>query len=303
MSLGRNDGTPEGAVSRSLMPCLDGRRKWLVLHLWFAIAASASFFAASFAISASLATQPPLATPTITVPKLQSGGEPRVDASADDPAWRDAAVIPALPICSGPQGKGLTPTPTEVRVTWNDQYLFVRFRCVDASIYAPHGKATDVLHSDGDVAEIFIDPVGDQRQYFELQCNPVGGWVDGCHVLTTQPSSDGDGVLSANVLKGDVWFFQGWPIKGLKIAGAPFAQGDQKGWIADFALPAGPILQRLALKKFVPMKLRINFIRYDVSGPGAHPMPATVDMAWSPVPWGRPHRCPALMGTIELVGR
>jgi hypothetical protein len=211
-------------------------------------------------------------------------------------------VIPSLPLCLGPQAAALSATPTQVRVLWNGEFLYVRFRCIDSTIYAPHGIATNVLHSDGDVAEIFLDPVGDQRQFFELQSNPVGGWVDGVHVLTTQPSSDSEGVLSANVLRGDVWFFQGWEIKGLRIVAAPFTDGNEKGWIADFALPAKPILQRLGLAKYHPMTMRINFIRYDSNGPPPNAAP-TVDMAWSPVMWGRPHRSPAKMGTIVLVAR
>ena len=184
---------------------------------------------------------------------------------------------------------------------WDENDLFIRFRCVDNDLYAPHGTATDVLHSDGDVAEIFIDPVGDQRQFFELQCNPVGGHVDGLHTITTQPASDADGVLLPSVTRGDQWFMQGWELKGLCIAGAAFDDGKQKGWIADFALPAEPILHRLGLKKFATMKLRINFVRYDVTPASNGQAKQAVDMAWSPVMWGRPHRSPALMGTIELV--
>jgi hypothetical protein len=248
------------------------------------------------------ATQPQFATPSLIVHKLKPALQPRMDASVDDPAWHDTAVIPSLALCVGPQAQGLSLTPTQVRVTWNDQYLFVRFRSVDNILYAPHGNATNLLHSDGDVVEIFLDPVGDQRQFFELQCNPVGGWVDGMHVLTTQPTSDSDGVLSGNVLRGDAWFFQGWQIDGLHIVGAPFTDGAEKGWIADFALPAKPILHRLALGKYGPMTMRINFVRYDSNGPPPDAAP-TVNMAWSPVVWGRPHRSPAKMGSIVLVER
>jgi len=244
---------------------------------------------------------PPAATrPTLTV--HHAATTPAIIADPADPAWPAAAVIDGLSLCLGPQGAGLKPTDTQVRVMWDADFLYVRFICQEQSIYTPHGTQRDAMHSQGDVAEVFIDAVGDCRQFIELQVNPLGGTMDGRHTITTQPVSGPDGVLAGEVLKKYATFDLAGDMKGLRTAAAiTDADHGGPGWIADLAIPAPPLLERAGLQKFHPMALRINFIRYDQPDPKVQP-PAKkpVFMNWSPVVWGRPHRSPAAMGTLVL---
>jgi hypothetical protein len=249
--------------------------------------------------AASALADSPTTKPTLFVPMAQTA--PRIDASANDPAWANAAKIGALSMCVGPQAKGLDPTPTEILVMWDAKFLYVRFRCQDSDIYVPHGTERNAMHSDGDVAEIFLDPVGDSRQFFELQINPAGGITTGTHLITADPVSGPDGVLNNDVITKNAWFILGWEMKGLQSAASITAVDGKPGWIADMAIPAQPLLKRTGLKKLEPMTLRGNFLRYDSDQPtDAKHKQKSIFMNWSPVVWGRPHRSPAMMGTLVL---
>ena len=149
---------------------------------------------------------------------------------------------------------------------------------------------------------MFIDPVGDCRQFIELQINPLGGVMDGRHSITTQPVSGPDGVLTADVLKKYASFDLAWDMQGLHTAATMTdASHGEPGWVADLAIPAGRLLEPAGLPKFHPMTLHINFIRYDQPNPQDQPpTKKPVFMNWSPVVWGRPHRSPAAMGTLVL---
>ena len=126
----------------------------------------ASLLSITCAVAAELPAVPaPL--PSIRVP--QSLIRPAMTAAADDPAWATAVVIPAL----GPSVKrDRTVAPvlqaTKVKLLWDAEWLYVRFEAVDDDVYVPHAEHDADLYL-GDVAEVFLDVVGDARQYFELQ--------------------------------------------------------------------------------------------------------------------------------------
>jgi hypothetical protein len=231
----------------------------------------------------------------------QVNDAPGVDASVDARAWNSAAKITSLSMCSGPPGKGLTPTPTQVLLLWDRQFLYVRFRSQDDDIYAPHGAEPNALHSDGDVVEVFIDPRGDGRQYMEFQVSPMGGFFTALHLITTEPVSTSDGLLAQDIIHRDLWSIPGWEIKGLRTSAAIRSVDGKPGWVADMAIPAEAVLRRLGRKAFSPMSLRANFLRYDRDQPSdAHHHQKMIFMNWSPVLWGCPHMSPATMGTLIL---
>ncbi|MDR3708081.1 MAG: carbohydrate-binding family 9-like protein [Capsulimonadaceae bacterium] len=244
-------------------------------------------------IAALLAACRVQALPSVDVPRCTVA--PLLTASPGDPAWKNAGRIESLPLMRGPRSAGQEPTTTHVLLLWDDARLYVRFVCDDRDIVVSRpGKP---LFS-GDTVEFFIDPVGDAREFVELQINPDNARTQYIHLITAPVvASDDDGVLCKAIMQRDDWTFTEDGMPGLVTATNRVATAvDGEGWLADIAVPAAPLLRRLEGTHFAPMALRMNFVRYNCFH-GAAP----VAMAWSPVVWGRPHRSPQRMGTLRLV--
>lgn len=90
-----------------------------------------------------------------------------IDGKADEPAWGGAAVQTSF---TGAEGCELG-DPTEARLTWDDQFLYLFVSSEDADIFSPFTQQDDHLW-EHDVVEIFIDADGNRRGYVELQVNP-----------------------------------------------------------------------------------------------------------------------------------
>ena len=225
---------------------------------------------------------------------------PAVTAALGDAAWGHAATIDSLGLMLGPQAKGLVPLSTKVLAKWDDEYLYIRFVCTGGDLYNPSsGHDAPLFH--GDVVEVFLDPVGDSREFVELDVSPDNSVLDEIHFLTAEPQSDEHGGLLFDVIKRDTWDFPSWDMAGLKTATSRLGPTDKPtGWIADFAIPAAELLRRNGLKQFEPMTLRANFARYDMVPNGTQPR-TFIAMSWTPVEWGRPHRSPQAMGELRLV--
>ncbi|MFW5982373.1 MAG: carbohydrate-binding family 9-like protein [Candidatus Brocadiia bacterium] len=237
--------------------------------------------------------------PQITVPRVTE--PPQIDGNPDDPAWDRAARIDSLELSAGPQAEGLEPVPTEVRLLWSSKFLYVRFRCTDTDLHVPHhGRDADLYK--GDVVEVFLDGVGDGRQYIELQVSPAGDVLDLMHVLSGPVESRPDGMNRPEQDQRERWLFRGWDCEELRTAARVQKNDDSvEGWVVEMAVPAPPVVKRRGKEKFAAgMDLRANFVRYE------RPMDPDTDerifiaMNWSPVMWGNPHRSPARMGKLSL---
>lgn len=225
---------------------------------------------------------------------------PQVSADPADPAWQFAPQVQqfTLALHSEP---GDSPLPTRVALQWDADWLYIRFICTGPKPYAPFGNKRDGLHYKGDAVEIFCDPVGDGRQYFELQQSPVGGLLDQNTLLTTDAYSDAEGRILPIVFQRDYWPNLGYDMPGIRGAAQARQTGGQWEWIADFALPAAAVLKRKGLTHYEPMQLRLNLIRYHSVAPVGDPGWRLIAMNWAPVTWGCPHQSPAAMGFVTLV--
>jgi hypothetical protein len=226
---------------------------------------------------------------------------PAVTAAADDPAWAGAPQIDQLTLPFGSKQADQI-LPTQIAVRWDAEWLYIRFTSTGAMPYSPFGDQRDATHYQGDAVEVFLDPVGDGRQYFELQLSPANGVFDQNTLITTEPKSDSKGRLVGSVLATDYWPNVGYDMKGLRTASRVTGEGAAAVWIADFAIPAEAALRRLGKKQFAEgMALRINFLRYHWTGPKEDTKRKLIPMNWSPVVFGCPHQSPAAMGLVTLV--
>jgi hypothetical protein len=158
---------------------------------------------------------PALPVPVLVCPRRRFGD---VTADASDPAWRGI-----VPVEFRENVHGGTPMQgTQLRCAWNDAELRVFFLCVDEHVWATETKRDGPLWEE-EVVEVFIDPVGDGRSYFEFEVNPLNA--------------------------------VSWDCEGFRSA----VQRTDAGWNAELAIPFGAI----GATSPMGAEWRVNFYRID----------------------------------------
>ena len=107
----------------------------------------------------------------LVVPKLC--GSIKLDGHLDEPAWTNAAFL--APFNRNEEGLPAR-EQTEVRLWYDDQALYLGWKCEDSDIVATFTNR-DSKFWEEEVAEFFVTPKN-LNQYFELQWNPLGGVFD-----------------------------------------------------------------------------------------------------------------------------
>ena len=103
----------------------------------------------------------------------------------------------------GPPIAASGPTwPTHVKMLWDDEYFYVAAELEEPHVWATLLKHDSVIFHDNDF-EVFLNPSGDGRNYFEFEINALGTYWD---LFLPKPYRDGG--------KAD----NGWEIPGLKSA-------------------------------------------------------------------------------------
>lgn len=247
--------------------------------------------------------------PALNVPHVAAGKLPRMDGDPADPAWKSAALIDGLSLSLSAENLKQKALPTQVRLLWSEDYLYIRYSCeATEPAYTPE-KGRDAMLYKGDAVEVFLDAKGDGRQYFELQANVNNDlfdqqiFVTGEKLLYTP-----EGRLSDELMARDWWGILEWTMPGLKTAASPTMLyenigKDVRGWTVDFAIPASAALQHVGLQKYQPMTLRAHLIRYAYPADPQHPNAPRklLAMNWAPVVFGCPHVSAAAMGYLKLL--
>ena len=109
---------------------------------------------------------------------------------------------------------------------WDDQALYIAFSCRDPEMWATMTTRDSSLWAE-EVVEVFIDPDGDGRDYYELEVNPLNVVVD-LKIFTLKPE-----------WKSDI---PGFNTKGLKTAIKAYGTVNNPddrdvGWTAEIAIP------------------------------------------------------------------
>ncbi len=236
--------------------------------------------------------------PHIKVPRAL--GKPAVTCDPNEELWARATVIDGLSLSLGPEAAGLSPVPTTIRLLWDEDALYLRYRCESDEIYAPH-SGRDAHHHLGDVVEIFIDPMGDARQWYEVQVTPTNQVLDKMFLLTALPEHRQDLLLDFDLMSRELWEFIEWDMPGLQHAAAI----DEAGWTVDMALPAEALMRRHGEGHLRPIIMRANFLRYEwrkgIDGGENAEGRRLIAMNWASVRHGQPHVSPGAMGYLELI--
>ncbi|MFH0963115.1 MAG: carbohydrate-binding family 9-like protein [Planctomycetota bacterium] len=92
---------------------------------------------------------------------------PPIDGRISPKAWDLAEAVPLMLADTGK-----TPVqPTEVRLLYDDAYLYVAFHCVDDEIWGTFTKRKEHVCSE-EAVEVFIDPAASGRYYCEIEVSP-----------------------------------------------------------------------------------------------------------------------------------
>src|SRR5262249_4917109 len=115
----------------------------------------------------------------------RAAGPVRIDGRLDDDAWLAAAWTGDFVDIAG----DANPRPrfrTRAKMLWDDTYFYVGAELEEPHVWATLTAHDAVIFHDNDF-EVFIDPNGDNHEYYEFEINALNtGW----DLLLTRPYKD-----------------------------------------------------------------------------------------------------------------
>lgn len=230
--------------------------------------------------------------PRVEVPHLTD--LPVIDGRVDAEEWREAAELAAF--CGAADRSAGEILLTRCRIGWTSEWLLVAFECIDPVVICGGTDRDSELHR-GDVVEIFIDPVGDNMEYYEIGIAPNGAVADLKFVLGAPPVYSAKGDFAGTFTWKHRHRFRDWDLPGLKAAAAPLVREKHTiGFQVEVAIPAEVLRRRQGKFRLEPGTMRANFCRFDYSERGGE----GVFSSWSQVLFGLPHSMPRRFGFLVL---
>ncbi len=201
----------------------------------------------------------------------------QIDGRLDDAAWEAAPWTADFLDIEG----AAKPRPrfrTRAKMLWDDEYLYIGAELEEPHVWATLTKHDSVIFRDNDF-EVFLNPSGDGRNYFEFEINALNTSWD---LFLAKPYREGG--------KAD----DSWEIPGLKTAVAVRGtvnnpRDRDQGWTVEIAIPWGAFGSRAPVKRPAPGETwRMNFSRVewqiDTSDGTYRKVPETKEdnWVWSP---------------------
>lgn len=183
----------------------------------------------------------------------RASGKLRIDGQLNEAAWQAAPWTAAFVDIEG----DAKPRPrflTRAKMLWDEQYFYIAAEMEEPHVWATLTERDSVIFHDNDF-EVFIDPDGDTREYYEFEINALNtGW----DLFLPRKYKEGG--------KAD----NSWNIVGLRtavhVAGTLNNPRDQdQGWSVELALP-WPALAKYAHQPTPPRhgdRWRVNFSRVE----------------------------------------
>lgn len=173
------------------------------------------------------------------------------DGLLDEKSWENVPWSAPFVDIEGDE-KPLPYYQTNVKMVWDQHYLYIGARLEEPNIWATLTERESVIYYDNDF-EVFIDPDGDTHNYYELEMNAFGTVWD---LMLTKPYS----VMGVPI--------NSWDIAGLKsgihLNGTINNPADTDTcWTLEMAIP-WEVLRECNQSKSKPGpqdKWRINFSR------------------------------------------
>lgn len=177
---------------------------------------------------------------------------PDIDGDLKDTVWNKARWTEDFGDIEG----DIQPKPkyrTRVKMLWDSKYLYVGAELEEPNVFAYVANHDEVVFHDNDF-EVFIDPAGRAKQYFEIEINALATIFD---LFLPEPYRNGSGALIS-------WNCDGLK-KAVRINGTLNNPGDKdKGWTVEMAIPISEIsLGNEAQTPYIGATWRINFSRVE----------------------------------------
>lgn len=142
---------------------------------------------------------------------------PVIDGKLDDEVWKQAVVLGDFYQTS--PGDNIRPSkPTEMRIGYDDKFLYLAFHCYDdpEKIRATIAKRDNIFGEDN--VRIFLDTFNDQRRAYVLGFNPYGVQQDGIMTEGSGTDFNVDIVMeSKGIITTDGWTVEAAiPFKSLR---------------------------------------------------------------------------------------
>ncbi len=152
----------------------------------------------------------------------RADGSIQIDGRLNEVAWRNAATFEDFRFTWWKTGKQ---EQTIARMLWDDQFLYVSYKCSDAWISAVQTEHDSPVYQD-DCVELFTAPSPERPQdYFNIEMNVNGAVLDQHH-----PAGPGR-------VKGPNWNARGIMI-ATSVDGTLNDDSDRdRGWILEVAIP------------------------------------------------------------------
>lgn len=176
-----------------------------------------------------------------------------IDGKLTEPAWQKAAWTSDFVDIEG-DAKPRPRFRTRAKMLWDERYFYVGVEMEEPHVWGTLTEHDSVIFHDNDF-EVFIDPDGDNHQYYEFEINALNtGW----DLRLVKPYRDGGPALNE------------WEIPGLKTAvhvdGTLNDPTDtDRGWSVEIAFP-WQALAEFANRPAPPRdgdQWRINFSRVE----------------------------------------
>jgi hypothetical protein len=197
-----------------------------------------------------------LAWPALTQPRhyrcTRASSPVRIDGLLDDAAWRKAAWTDDFVDIQGP-GHAKPRFRTRVKMLWDDGYFYVGAELEEPHVWATLTEHDSVIFHDNDF-ELFLNPTGDSRNYFEFEINALNtGW----DLFLPKPYREGGSADNS------------WEIPGLrtavKVNGTLNNPRDRdRGWSVEIAFPWAAFGSRAPVHRpLAGDQWRVNFSRVE----------------------------------------
>jgi hypothetical protein len=177
----------------------------------------------------------------------------QIDGRLDEPDWQKVPWTEDFVDIEG-DAKPRPRFRTRVKMLWDDRYFYIAAEMEEPHVWGTLTEHDAIIFQDNDF-EVFIDPDGDNHEYYEFEINALNtGW----DLFLTKPYKDGGSALHA------------WEIPGLKTAvyidGTLNDPRDRdRGWSVELAFPWA-VLREAAHRRTPPRdgeQWRVNFSRVE----------------------------------------
>ena len=164
-------------------------------------------------------------TPPQSYVCYRTAGEITIDGKLDEPSWENAEETAEFVDISG-EGFPNPKYRTTAKMLWDDEFLYVAAEMEEPDLRASLTEHDSIIYRDNDF-EVFLDPDGDGKNYFEIEINAFGTVFD---LMLDKPYRVGGN------------FLMQWNCPGLKTAvcctGTLNNASDcDSGWVVEMAIP------------------------------------------------------------------